>query len=377
MGIGEDKVEETGLPLGLVCSGLLLSCFTVIKSSISVLLMGARAGSKDGFPFMFETVLVFPFTMQAIFYTSQTCMTFGFKSGIQTIKASVAQMGPCLFYAIFVTSTTLLETYSLQFIYPSTFVVLKQLTMVVIAIGEVVLLSAKPSKLAWLLIAAQVVCVALFQFMSVLPESSHIPSITLAGTPSIQLHKHAGSGVAFLQTDTSTLVGMSVWAAGMTACMVSVITGGIGSILQQRFMQRQAKNVPVSIKLLYQHVIELSLVMMVVQSRSVDRNHLWTEGFFGGWNHWTFVVTVVMWFAMLSGSAISANISAIAGAFAIAVSVAMTGLLEGLIFGRTFTHVQFCLMGLVCTIAMLYTRERIAMLSRDDPERKKLIEEVP
>merc|ERR1719454_959834 len=161
----------------------------------------------------------------------------------------------------------------------------------------------------------------------------------------------------------------------MTACLISVGTGACGSILAQRFMQKQANNVPVSIKLLYQHVIELFLVMMLVQSRAVDRQRLWNNGFFSGWNHWTCAVTVTLWFAMLSGSAISANISAIAGAFAIAVSVALTGVMECMIFGRSFSHFQFVLLGMVCTIAMLYTRERVQMLSNSDPEKKKLIED--
>jgi len=101
------------------------------------------------------------------------------------------------------------------------------------------------------------------------------------------------------------------------------------------------------------------------------------NGFFGGWNHWTCIVTMVLWLAMLSGSAISSYISAIAGAFAIAVSVALTGVLECAIFGRSFSSVQFILMAMVCTIAMLYTRERIGMLSNGDPEKQKLIENEP
>merc|ERR1719326_2338589 len=110
------------------------------------------------------------------------------------------------------------------------------------------------------------------------------------------------------------------------------------------------------------------------KSPTEDRNRLMNNGFFGGWNHWTCVVTVTMWGAMLSGSAISSYISAIAGAFAIAVSVALTGVLECAIFGRSFTTPQFILMAMVCANAMLYTRERVAMLSSDNPERKKLIE---
>lgn len=362
----------------MACSGLLLAAFTVIKSSISILLMAARAGSRDGFPFLFETVLVFPFTMQAIFYTTQTCFTHGFGSGIKAIKDASSSMAPCLFYALFITSTTLLETYSLQFIFPSTFVVLKQLTMVVIAFGEVLVFSAKPSRKAWALIFAQVCCVALFQYSCALPSPvhphhvHHIPTTFIGGHPHLV---HKKTSLNLIAEKGQTVLGMTVWAAGMTACLISVGTGAFGSILQQRFMQRQAKHVPVSVKLLYQHIIELFLVMTVVQSRTVDRNHLLTAGFFGGWNLWTFIVTVTMWFAMLSGSAISANISALAGAFAIAVSVALTGVLECVLFGHSFSPWEFSLMAMVCFIAMLYTRERIAMLNLEDPEQKKLLNE--
>merc|ERR1719487_2058446 len=100
-----------GLPLGLACSGFLLSVFTVVKSSISILLMASREGSKEGFPFLFETVLVFPFTMQVIFYTSQTCSTLGFRKGLAAITGASSSMGPCMFYSCFITTTTLLETY--------------------------------------------------------------------------------------------------------------------------------------------------------------------------------------------------------------------------------------------------------------------------
>jgi len=356
------------LALGFTASGLLLGVFTLIKSSISLLLVLARAGSNKGFPFLFETVLVFPFTMQTIYYTGQTCTALGdFRAGLAAIKAAAPSMGPCLFYAGFITSTTLLETYSLQFILPSTFVVLKQLTMVVIAVGEVIMFAARPSKKAWLLIFAQVLCVGLFQCSSSQPIAHRVPSVILGGTPSV--HK-VGLAPNIANMVPGVVLGMSAWAAGMSACLLSVATGGFGSILQQHFMQGQAKAIPVSIKLFYQHVIELFWVMILLSS---DRNQLWTDGFFAGWNRWTFLVSLAMWFSFLSASAISANISALAGAFAIAVSVALTGVLECSIFGREFSREQFALMGMVCVIAMLYTRERLEMF-KDDPAQRKVLQ---
>jgi hypothetical protein len=391
-GKGSGFVQE-GLPLGFIGSGLLLSVFTVIKSSVSILLMTAKAGSKDGFPFLFETVLIFPFFMQAIVYTSQTCINLGIWPGFTAIREAAVFMGPCLFYACFISSTTLLETFSLQFVFPSTFVVLKQLTMVVLAIGEVLVLGARPSRKAWMLIVAQVLCVAIFQYTSSDVPEHHHPGITphhtylitssphLGGIPVVHVHHKRATLFQQEQVVRSGILGqlgMTNWATGMTACLISVCTGGFGSILQQRFMQRQAKGVPVSIKLLYQHIIELTMVIMVVQSRPLDRHHLWRNGFFSGWNHWTCLVTVTMWLAMLSGSAIGAYISALSGAFAIAVAVALTAVLESTLFGRYFSWEQFILMGMVCAIAMLYTRERVAMLDREDePEQRRLISGTP
>lgn len=380
-----------GLPLGFAGSGLLLMVFTIIKSSISLLLVAARAGRQDGFPFLFETVLVFPFTMQAIFYTGQTCMALSFSRGLAAIRGAASQMGPCLFYAGFVTSTTLLETYSLQFILPSTFVVLKQLTMVVIAIGEVLLFSARPSRTSWLLIFLQACCVGLFQYSSsfpVAPRSSNLltlsaqeaspgskdglgeaPTVIQAAADALRVLEAAATTSTFSPAsivDAGSLFGgASASATGIVACLTSVATGGFGSILQQRFMQKQAKAVPVSVKLFYQHIIELVLVVLLLYSRPEGRSRLWSHGFFGGWNQWTTIVSITMWFSFLSASAISAYISALAGAFAVAVSVALTGALEFALFGRAFSAEQFTLMAMVCTIAMLYTRERVATLSKD------------
>jgi len=62
-------------------SAILLVVFTFVKSSISLLLSQARAGQKEGFPFLFETVLIFPFLMQTLFYTLQTCVILGVSEG--------------------------------------------------------------------------------------------------------------------------------------------------------------------------------------------------------------------------------------------------------------------------------------------------------
>jgi len=251
--------------------------------------------------------------------------------------------------------------------------------MVVIAVGEVIMFSARPSRTAWILILSQALCVALFQYSSSFPAPPLLPpplAEAASGKDGLQdLPGLANAAAEASAVDSPPLpepvqgaaLGVSAWA-GMCACLASVATGGFGNILQQRFMQKQSKAIPVSVKLFYQHIIELFLVLVLLQLRSEARNHLWTYGFFGGWNQWTTVVSVTMWFSFLSASAISAYISAIAGAFAVAVSVALTGVLEFVFFGRIFSPEQFTLMTMVCMIAMLYTRERMSALTTDAAE---------
>lgn len=360
--LGQMGAGSENLPLGLVGSGLLLTVFTGLKSSISLFLMAARDGHEDGFPFLFETVLVFPFTMQVVFYTAQTCWQLrSTYRGLVAIRAAVPSLGPCCFYATFITSTTLLETYSLQFILPSMFVVLKQLTMVVIAMGEVLLFAARPSSVAWSIISFQAVCVGLFQYSS----ASSKPHIATADDGMEALDRTAREAAAL--------------TLGVCACLLSVATGGMGSILQQRFMQKQAKAVPISVKLLWQHAIELCLVIMLVLVRSKGRSRLLNEGFFSGWNKWACIVSVSMWFSFLTASAISAYISALSGAFAVAVSVALTGVLEFVLFGRVFTGAQFVLMICVCLNAVFYTKVRMSSLGSapDDDNRGKSLSPKP
>eukprot|EP00928_Gymnodinium_smaydae_P004568 TRINITY_DN1154_c0_g3_i1.p1 TRINITY_DN1154_c0_g3~~TRINITY_DN1154_c0_g3_i1.p1 ORF type:complete len:427 (-),score=69.92 TRINITY_DN1154_c0_g3_i1:160-1302(-) len=329
------------LPLGFVGSAVLLVVFTFLKSSIGLLSVAAREGSSSGFPFLFETILVFPFTMQMIFYTCQTCWIMGTERGIQCIFQSAPRMGPVMIYSGFITATTVLETYSLQYLPPSVVSVLRQLTMVVLAVGEVVVLSMRPSMNAKLLICSQACLVAYYQYMS-----------THMGKSGLQADEYFGFGVI--------------------ACLGSVLTGGFGTILQQRFMQQEASAIPVSVKLLYQHLVELWIVVALMLLRDDSRSRLMTYGFFGGWNRWTFAVTIVLWLYTLAASSVTAYVSALTGAVAVAVSVALTASLEATIFGRHFSVMQCMVLACVCFVAMAYARERTAPMraNSEDPKRQ-------
>lgn len=281
------SVSQEDLPLGAACSGLLLLLFVFIRSSHQLLLVVARNGSEEGFPFLFETVLMIPLALQTALYAAQACKDFGFRQGLSAIKSAAPRMGPCAFYSIFIVLTNTLETYCLQFIPASLYIVLKQLAMVVIAIGEVIFLAAKPSGVAWLLIFSQALCVGLFQVSSVESKSA----------------------------DNAAMDSVSFFTLGVLTCVISSFTGGLGNTLQQRFFQSQAKGVPLSVKLFYQHLFALVFLVIMFVARPDNRNRLATEGFFGGWNRWAVIVCLNKWCRFYSASAISAYISALAGAF--------------------------------------------------------------
>eukprot|EP00931_Biecheleriopsis_adriatica_P051103 TRINITY_DN29612_c0_g1_i1.p1 TRINITY_DN29612_c0_g1~~TRINITY_DN29612_c0_g1_i1.p1 ORF type:complete len:398 (-),score=75.71 TRINITY_DN29612_c0_g1_i1:117-1310(-) len=331
------SVSTECLPLGMHGSGLLLFFFMLVKSSINLLLVVSKEGHKDGFPFLLETVMFFPMLMQIVLYASQACRDLGLEKAMMAIKAAGPSMGPCALFSMFVIVTNILDTFCMQYIPPSMFVVLKQLTMVVIALGEVVFFAARPSQTAWTLIASQAFCVGLFQYLSA--------SISPAGE------------AASVTSET---------AIGVSACLVSTVTGGLGNILQQRFMQNQAKHIPISVKLLYQHIFSWAVLVLLLGCKPENYNRFQAHGFFGGWNKWAVASSAAMWFSFLSASAVSTYISAIAGAFAVAVSVATTGVLEFVFLGQSFSMSQLSLMILVCVVAVLYTVERMRVLSGQD-----------
>jgi len=313
------------LPLGLVGSAAVLVSFCVARA-FSMLMMAMCRQGHNGFPFLFETLLVFPFTMQCVFYSIQTFMQCGFWKGLGHMWSGLAHIVPCLVYSICMSCSPLLETYSMQYLSPSMCVVLKQLVLVNVAIGEVLVFGEKPSKTAWALILGMMGFVALFQ------------QVSTNATP---------------KSEAGDLI------KGIVPMLIATAIGGAGGILQQKFMQRQAQSVPTPVKLLYQHVIALILVPCLIAMNPEARHRILTDGFFAGWNSYAYLTSCCMWLWFLGASMCTAYVSAMAGCFSSAVSVVLTGLLEVVFLGHHMSYIQFTLMIVICVTAVVYTQVRL------------------
>jgi len=142
------------------------------------------------------------------------------------------------------------------------------------------------------------------------------------------------------------------WAMfGAALCALSCVAGGMGSIMQQRFMQAQAAEVSVPIKLMYQHLLQLVLVSATML-RADTRARLAADGFFGGWSAVVCAASAVLWLSFLTSSAVCAYISAMAGTMGAAICVVVTGVAEAAIFGAHFSALQYALMAAVCALAI-------------------------
>eukprot|EP00929_Paragymnodinium_shiwhaense_P006982 TRINITY_DN110937_c0_g1_i1.p1 TRINITY_DN110937_c0_g1~~TRINITY_DN110937_c0_g1_i1.p1 ORF type:complete len:383 (+),score=81.39 TRINITY_DN110937_c0_g1_i1:153-1301(+) len=322
------------LPLGVAGSAATLLCFTAARAATMLLMALCRQG-HSGFPFLFETLLVFPFFMQCVFYTTQTLLNHGLGKGFSLIFLSIENMAPCLVYSLCMSASPILETYAMQFLNPSMCVVMKQLVLVVVAVGEALVFGERQSRMAWGLILGMVGFVALFQQVG---------------------------------ASNSTKSEASNLAKGLVPALLATVIGGSGGILQQLFMQRQAQNVPISVKLLYQHIIALICVPALIWRDEEAHHRVMTDGFFAGWNSWTYLTSGCMWLWFLTASMVTSHISAMAGCFASAVSVVLTGALEVLFLGHHINFVQFALMVIICLTAVVYTQVRIDSKSQKPAE---------
>lgn len=326
------------LPLGVAGSAAVLICFCVARAMAMLLMAVCRQGHA-GFPFLFETLLVFPFSMQCVFYSTQTFIQFGFKQGFTHIRNGLTHIVPCLVYSVCMSSSPLMETYAMQYITPSMCVVLKQLVLVNVAVGEVLAFGEHPSRMAWILIFAMCCFVGLFQQLSSTGASA---------------------------TEQGNII------KGIVPMLGSTVIGGAGGILQQKFMQRQAQNVPLPVKLLYQHIIAISIVPILISCNPESRHRIMTEGFFSGWNSWAYLSSACMWLWFLGASMVTACISAMAGCFAAAVSIVITGILEVVFLGHHMSFVQLALMMCICITAVVYTQVRLADKAQNkEPEKGK------
>merc|ERR1712083_96282 len=113
-----------------------------------------------------------------------------------------------------------------------------------------------------------------------------------------------------------------------------------GVVLQQRFLQREALDIPVAAKFFYQHIFQLFVLVMKVALNSEARLRILHEGFFAGWDGWTWSATIVTWLTSLAFSFVVAKFSAMASAVISTVSVILTCTGDILLFGRPIALLQ-------------------------------------
>merc|ERR1719221_2418532 len=110
--------------------------------------------------------MIGPFFMQIIAYTVQTCSHLGTREGLHALTSQWRYMGPAVFFSIIVSLSMLLQTLSLNYIDASTYIVLLQLVLCFVAVGERFVLGQKSTLAIWCLIILQVACVSYYQVSS-------------------------------------------------------------------------------------------------------------------------------------------------------------------------------------------------------------------
>jgi len=309
-------------------SGFVLVSFVILKSSLAILLALCHPLHKE-YPFVLQTVSVFPFLAQVCFYTGLTCRELGFNEGIQAVLIARKDMYPAVLYSSLTACSTLLQTLSLSYIKPSTYVVLMQLTMVLIALGDRFVLKKPSTPTIWFLVLSLATSVTIYQLDMLAHESA-------SGA-----NGHSAEASAVPSTNEGE--DMTKLVMGLAICLTAETCQAAGCILQQQFIQQASKDIGTNIKLCYQHLIGLAIMIITVLMHPHSLSRVVNDGFFYGWDHYTVATTCVMWLAFLAASTVTAYISALAGAMGGAMVVVIVGTHGVMVNGDSFSNVQ-CLM---------------------------------
>jgi len=282
--------------------------------------------------------MIGPFCMQMVCYTVQTCKELGLATGMQVLRSSWRHMGPAVLFSILVSLSMMLQTLSLNFIDASTFIVLLQLVLVFVAVGEKVVLKQSSTPLIWILIMMQAASVSYYEVSAVEGSST------------------GGSGPK--KDMTRQLIGMSLVLA---ACVCSAL----GTILQQRFLQSASGTVVLlpSVKLFYQHVIGFILMVVALVSNPTSMASIMSDGFFHGWSSTTVLTAVVMWLSFFAASSVTAYVSAMAGAMGSAVVVIVVGVCGSIVKGQPMAPAQIAVICAIAFITTSYTYLKFKMMA--------------
>jgi len=352
--IAENETTTMSSNALLAFTALLLVAFICMKSSLSILL--ERCGAGGDYPFVIQTVTLVAFLCQMVFYTLQTTKELGFKGGLGALVGSHKQMGPAIFYSTLVALSTLLQSMSQSFIEASLYIILMQMTMVLVALGDRFILKKETKRSLWVILLMQAGIVIGYTLVSREKD---------ADAASMTASTEAADGPQ--RGDGSQMSSGVRQAIGVGLCMLAECCSACGSILQQKFMQVAAPDLLTSIKLCYQHLF--GALVMIATSLLMPSNvaKVWNEGFFVGWSALTVVTALCMWLYFLVASSVTAYISALAGAMGASVVIGVVALYEVVFAGKFLWPSQIVLMGCLFGNSFLYTYLK-------DKHNKELIE---
>jgi drug/metabolite transporter (DMT)-like permease len=333
----------------LLQAGLLIA-FVAVKGALAISLELCKSPGESEYPFTFQTLLIFPFLAQVCFYTCQTMFELGSTSAaLKAITDASADMQPALLYSTLTAFSTLLQTLSLSYIPATAYVVVMQLTLVFVALGDRFILKKPANVWLWLLVLLQAICVSIYQIDNIL----RLP--------------HDGSAVS------SGHVGAAKQLIGLGMCLLAETFQACGCILQQRFMQQVSKNVATSIKLLYQHLIGLAIMIISGLTQPSSLNSIIQNGFFYGWSSTAVTATVLMWLAFLASSTVTAYIGALAGSMAAAIVVVVVGAYGVMMNDDVLSGIQFLMILVIMAVSFsfAYLKDNLNKKLGEDQKQSK------
>mmetsp|Transcript_91900 Transcript_91900/g.176949 ORF Transcript_91900/g.176949 Transcript_91900/m.176949 type:complete len:389 (+) Transcript_91900:59-1225(+) len=305
----------------LVFSASLVCAFIATKSAVSLMLQECKRG-HDEYPFVVQTVSVCAFLLQLVFYAWQTTYELGCIHGMMTLLSAWKDMAPAVFYSTLVALSGLLQTISQNYIDASSYIVLMQLVLVLVAFGDRFILKKEATFLLWCLVLLQT-------------------GIVISYVNTLTVHKMKTQRVASVGPAGSHLDSGTVHTFGIVVCLCAECCSATGCILQQQFVQVAKPGLPISIKYWYQHFFGVIVILSTTffDWRNVER--IMQHGFFGGWDRQVFLTMFCMWLYAVAASSLTAYLSALTAAMSAAMVVIVISLFEVFYRGRALSGAQF------------------------------------
>lgn len=312
-----------------VFAAFLVCAFIASKSALSLMLEECKKGRNE-YPFVVQTVSACAFVLQLMFYGWQTTNDLGCIQGYMTLRGAWNNMAPAVFYSALVALSGLLQTISQNYIDASFYIVLMQLTLVLVALGDRFIMKKESTFTLWCLVFLQTGIVICFA--------------------------HTENAHKMVTKQRVATVAAAVQVTGIAICLCAECCSATGAILMQKFMQKAKPGLPVSVKLWYQHFFGLIVILITIFFDWESVIRIMLHGFFGGWDQQTFLLMLCMWLFFLSASSITAYVSALAGAMSAAMVVIVISLFEVFYRGKAITGLQIFLIAALVINSGAYTK---------------------